>query len=96
MKKDYTEVSGDFFQNEKLSWAAKGLMATALTSPLENPTLEELSKMSLNGISACRTALHELMDAGYVRRERRQGGGWSYEYSQEPVFKENPPEKGGL
>jgi predicted transcriptional regulator len=92
MKAGHTEISGEFLQNEKLSWAAKGLMAVALTSPLENPTLEELSKMSLNGLYSCRTAMNELMDAGYVRRrERKQGGGWTYEYSQEPVFKKNKP-----
>ena len=58
-------------EDVRLSWKAKGLLAYLLTLPDDwKIYVEELSKHSKDGTSSTTTAIKELMENGYIRREK--------------------------
>ena len=58
-------------EDVRLSWKAKGLLAYLLTLP-DNWKIyvEELSKHSKDGTSSTTTAIKELIENGYIKREK--------------------------
>ena len=58
-------------KDTNLSWKAKGLLAYLLSLPDDWQIYEsEIVKHAKDGIDSTRTAIKELIDAGYIERQR--------------------------
>jgi hypothetical protein len=91
---DFFQAYKPTFQNEKLSFAARGLLAYLCTKPDDWEARNyDLEKASPGGKAALQTILKELRDAGYIRRvaRRKDDGtfiGWDTEVYENPA--DNP------
>jgi hypothetical protein len=65
----------EFFLDADLSWKAKGLLAFLLAWPDERqpPSVDVLATVSRDGRDSVAATMRELIDAGYVMREHRDG-----------------------
>lgn len=67
----YVMVNKQFLSNAELSWKAKGLLTYLLSLPDNWQIYEdEIVKHSKDGKDSLRSALKELIDNGYISRER--------------------------
>lgn len=77
---NYTTVSNDILRNRELSFQARGILCLYLSNrPGTEVSNEYLERMSAhNGELSVATAVNQLIEAGYYRREKRQvsGGHW--------------------
>ena len=72
-KTDYTVIDNNIFKNQKLTLKAKGMICTMLSLPDDwNFSEEGLTSLSNDGISSVRSTLKELMEYGYLKRERNK------------------------
>jgi hypothetical protein len=72
-KTDYTVIDNNIFKNQKLTLKAKGMICTMLSLPDDwNFSEEGLTSLSNDGISSIRSTLKELMEYGYLKRERNR------------------------
>lgn len=74
-RKDYTMMANYHFKDRSLSLKAKGLMSLMLSLP-ENwdYTVAGLVTLCRDGRDAVQSALKELENAGYLKRERNRNG----------------------
>lgn len=93
----YTVIQNQALQNQQLSWKARGLLAYLLSLPDDwRVYVTELADHSTDGTAATRSGLQELIDADYVKRERRRDdegkfAGWTYLVYENPrPDSENP------
>lgn len=91
---DFTVIDNAIFRNKELSLKAKGMLCQLLSLPdYWEFSVAGLAKLSTDGKSAVTSALNELEEAGYFRREqsRNKGnfGGAVYVISEVP-FSEKP------
>jgi len=71
-KNPYVIMDKRIFENDALSWKAKGLLGYLLSRPDDwTVILTDLEKRSADGKHAVRTAIKELQEAGYMLHERR-------------------------
>lgn len=88
----FTTVSNAILNNTELSWAAKGLLVFLLSRPDGWQFYEaEISKHSKNGRRTTHAAMKELIQAGYVSRQKVRGekgqfSGWEYQVCEEPLL----------
>lgn len=70
-RSNYTVIDNEIFKDNTLSMKAKGLLCQMLSLPDNwNYSIAGLSTLVSDGESAVRSALKELKDAGYFRREQ--------------------------
>ena len=77
---NFTVVSNDIAQNHRLSYRARGVLVYILSRPDDwRTSADRLAKEGVEGRDAIRTALDELVLAGYACRVREQDdkGRWS-------------------
>jgi hypothetical protein len=75
-KNPFAQIDRRIFENENLSWKAKGLLAYLLSRPDDwRVIMGDLVKRSTDGADAVRTALGELQKAGHARLEQLRGEG---------------------
>ena len=75
-KGDFTVIDNAIFRNKELSLKAKGMLCTMLSLPdYWEFSVAGLVKLSTDGKSAVTSALSELEEAGYFRREQSRNGG---------------------
>lgn len=83
--KDYTVVCNVHLRDDSLSWGAKGLLTYLLTLPDDNKIyLNELTNHTKDGITKTSTLIKELINSGYIKRERiksENGKFTEYKYS---------------
>ena len=80
----FTQISNDVLVDENLSYKAKGILAYLLSRPADwNIYENEIEKHSKDGIDSVRTGIKELIDNGYVVRQKSRVKGMfdGYEYA---------------
>ena len=72
-KTDYTIIDNNIFKNQKLSLKGKGMICTMLSLPDNwNFSEEGLTQLSNDSRTGIRSTLKELMEYGYLTRERNR------------------------
>ena len=70
---NYTVMANHHLRDDQLSLKAKGLLSVMLSLPADwDYTLAGLAHISKEGIDAIRSAVNELVHAGYIIRSRRR------------------------
>lgn len=81
--KGFSVIDNTPFEDKMLSWSAKGLMGYLLTKPDSwHVRMEDLYKSSPQGEHATRNIVKELIEKGYIVRDRVKGkrGRFEWEY----------------
>ena len=91
MKKNFTVVHNQFLQDPELGIAERGLLMTMLSKPDSYDfSIKGLASLLPNGETAIRTALINLENLGYLRRDRIKEKGKFvdviYRISDCPIF----------
>ena len=91
MKKNFTVVHNQFLQDPELGIAERGLLMTMLSKPNSYDfSIKGLASLLPNGETAIRTALINLENLGYLRRDRIKDKGKFvdviYRISDCPIF----------
>lgn len=89
-ERDYTVLDNTFLRDDKLSWKAKGVFSYILSLPEDwKIYMGELEKHATDGKDSLRSAINELVEAGYiVKAELKDKGkfaGYSYTIIENPV-----------
>lgn len=75
-REHYTIIDNAIFKDYELSYKAKGLLCQMLSLPDNwEFSIDGLTQLSNDGVSAVRSALDELKEAGYFRREQVRENG---------------------
>lgn len=91
LTQNFTTIPNEILKNKEISLSAKGLLITMLSLPDNwNYTVEGLTKIVKEGKDKVRSSLSELINSGYVTRERERNkngtlGGTVYTVYQKPV-----------
>lgn len=77
--KNFTVMSNHHFKNKKLSLKAKGLLSLMLSLPDDwNYNMKGLATLSKDRIDSVRTAMKELENQGYVKKDRSRNEAGCY------------------
>ncbi|MDF1684989.1 MAG: hypothetical protein P1U36_10100 [Legionellaceae bacterium] len=68
-EKNRVKIPSNFFYDERLSFAAKGMLSYLLTQEKDDLNALDLMDRSTNGRDSTRTILKELVKLGYLLRE---------------------------
>jgi len=92
----YTSMDNRIFEDPALSWQAKGVLAYLLSRPSNwKACLEHLMTVGQNGKSATRSAMRELIEAGYMRKVQVSKPGRGVIFWDHLVF-EDKTQSGGV
>jgi hypothetical protein len=90
----FVMIDKSIFEDTSISWKAKGLMGYLLSRP-DNWTVRmgDLAKRSKDGLSATRSTVDELIQAGYIIRTRENDdkGHFSWFYEVHEIPQAPPP-----
>lgn len=84
---DFTIIRNDVLRDTRLSYRARGLLASILSRP-DNWTIrsEQLAREGTEGRDAIRTALNELRDIGYLETVQYQDEATGRFYTEQVVY----------
>jgi hypothetical protein len=83
----YAQIDNKVLGDSRLSWKAKGVLVYLLSKPNDwQVQITDIVNHSPDGESSVRSAIDELMELGYIKREKQQSknvhGQWlSYDYT---------------
>ena len=78
-KDNFTTVHNNLILDEKLSWKAKGLLIYMLSRPTGwKYKSAEIAKNSTDGRDSVRNGLKELVENGYISRQKNSDGSLTY------------------
>lgn len=78
-KDNFTTVHNNLILDEKLSWKAKGLLIYMLSRPAGwKYKSAEIAKNSTDGRDSVRNGLKELVENGYISRQKNSDGSLTY------------------
>ena len=78
-KDNFTTVHNNLILDEKLSWKAKGLLIYMLSRPIGwKYKSAEIAKNSTDGRDSVRNGLKELVENGYISRQKNSDGSLTY------------------
>lgn len=93
-KNGFTQISNCMFEDDRLSWKAKGLLGYLLSRP-DNWKVNkaDLQKRAKDGRDSMQNAIGELRNHGYLhiypnRKENGKLDGWIWEYDDIPFVRE--------
>ena len=96
----YVMINKTMLDDNRLSWKAKGILSYLLSMPDDWQVYEsEIQKHASDGIDSLSSGIKELIDKGYIKRERKrneQGHLKGYEYVIYEVSTESGLSKVGL
>lgn len=98
-KTDYTIIDNNIFKNQKLSLKGKGMICTMLSLPDNwNFSEEGLTQLSNDSRTGIRSTLNELIELGYLVRERNRDEkgrltDTTYTIYEEPMYQKPTLEK---
>jgi hypothetical protein len=91
--KNYTIINNTICKDNRLSWKAKGIFLYAFSRPdTWQFFLEDLIKQSTDGKDSVSAGLRELVEAGYLKRERIRKADGTFERGAIWDFFETPQE----
>lgn len=74
-KTNFTQISNELLNNEKLSLKAKGLYSHLFSKPNGwDFRTERIAKQSKDGVDGVRSGIHELEKEGFLKRTRQASG----------------------
>ena len=79
---DFTQIRNEVLRDERLSYRARGILVAILSRPDNwRVSRDSLARQGKEGRDAINTAINELVDAGYIQREKSQqaDGTWATE-----------------
>ena len=85
----FAVIPNELLSDENLSWKAKGVLSYLLSLPTDwKIYTEEIAKHSTDGIDSLNSTINELINAGYIERDKIRGtkgrfGGYEYSVYQE-------------
>lgn len=82
--RNFTIIPNDVLRDENLTYRARGILCYLLSQPCDwTVSSHRLRREATEGRDAIRAALKELMNAGYLRRDREQDarGLWQTHYT---------------
>lgn len=78
-EENYTVLDNYHLDDKRLSLKARGLLSTMLRLPSDwNYTIEGLAKLCKDGKAAVRSAVEELEELHYIRRQQLRGGSGTF------------------
>lgn len=90
----FAQIDKTPINDDQLSWKAKGILLYLISKPEDwQTTISDLKKRSTDGRESTSSGVKELIEKGYINRERsfKEDGkfdGYDYIVSELPVFKE--------
>lgn len=92
-KKNFTMVSNEILNDNRLSWKAKGILSYLLSKPDGwEAQIEDLYKKASDGYSSLRSGIEDLILCGYMElkniydEEENKFTGRYYEFNEVPLF----------
>jgi len=72
-KSHYVQIYNSVFEDTNISWKAKGLLGYLISKPHDwKVWVKDLINSSTDGRDAVRSGIKELMETGYMTRERER------------------------
>lgn len=72
IKRNFTQVSNDLINDQRLSWKAKGLLIYLLSKPPNwTAKINDLYKKSTDGYSSLRSGIEDLVLCGYMELKNK-------------------------
>jgi hypothetical protein len=97
----FVQIDRQLFEDEDLSWKAKGLLSYLLSKPDDwEVYINQLTSASADGRHSTRSGIKELIEAGYIVRERDRSEdgtfeGYTYHMFEQPDLAERWLEQRG-
>ena len=94
--RDYTTMANHHLRDERLSLRAKGLLSMLLGLPDDwEISIRGLSSIVRDGVASVQTGINELIDAGYIVRQRQHAedgtfAGFEYIIHERPPYTDLP------
>ena len=94
--RDYTTMANHHLRDERLSLRAKGLLSMLLGLPDDwEISIRGLSSIVRDGVASVQTGINELIDAGYIVRQRQHAedgtfAGFEYIIHEKPPYTDSP------
>ena len=89
---NFTVISNELLNDQNLDWRDVGLLAFLLSKPDDwKVSVAHLKNFRQSGRDAIYKSLSNIIKAGYCRKKPNPKGGWDYEITDNPIWKNSSP-----